>query len=160
MAQLAPLRMQQVTEPQAHLLVAQDWLKGMAALAASRPIALRAFTHLGGQAVESLLAAFILTKVQGSQRRVTQKHDLVAMWKCASGLGLAVPVKPPDWLTMLARGHVAPFAIRYQAAKSTNGTTAFPHAIGHPNPTVLHPAVVHLEALVRPFVEEFQAANG
>lgn len=160
MVQLAALRTQQISEPQAHLLVARDWMEGMDALAASKPVALRAFTHLGGQAVESLLAAFILTKVQGAQRRVTQRHDLVAMWECASGLRLGVPATPPDWLILLARGHIAPFAIRYQAAKTANGTIAFPHGIGHPNPTVLHSAVAQLETIVRPFVEEFQAANG
>lgn len=160
MVQLAPLRILQVTEPQAHLIAAQDWLKGMDVLAASKPVALRAFTHLGGQAVESLLASFILTKVLGAQRRVTQTHDLIAMWKCASGLGLSVPATPPDWLIQLAHGHIAPFAIRYQAAKAANGATAFVHGMGYPSPTVLHAAVAQLETVVRPFVEEFQAANG
>ncbi|PZP91157.1 MAG: hypothetical protein DI587_36410 [Variovorax paradoxus] len=160
MAQLAPLRIQKVTEPQAHLIAAHDWLKGMDVLAGSKPLALRAFIHLSGQAVESLLAAFILTRAKGAQRRVTKTHDLVAMWRCAAGQGLGVPASPPDWLVQLALGHIGPFLVRYQAVKAANGTTAFVHGMGNPSPAVLHAAVAQLEAVVRPFIEEFQAANG
>lgn len=158
-AALDPIGIAHATDAQAHLVVARDWMRGIEVLFAATPIAVRAFSHLGAQAVESLLAAFILTRAQGRDRNVVGAHDLLAMWRTASDLGLRVERPPPTWLVQVARGHKTPYAIRHQARRGSSGPLSRLHDVGYPNATELRAGVLNLETLVAPHVEAHLHAN-
>lgn len=154
-----PVGIAPVTDAEAHLLVARDWMIGMEVLVTAKPMALRAFCHLGAQAVDSLLAAFILTKAQGKDDNVVGGRDLLAMWRTASDLGLRLERPLPAWLIQVARGHKSPYATRYQAGKRPSGPVSRLHAIGYPNASELRAGVLNLETLVAPHVEAHLHTN-
>lgn len=147
------------TDSEAHLFVARDWIRGMEVLFAATPIAVRAFCHLSGQAIESLLAAFILTRADGKDRHVVEGHDLLTLWRTASDLGLRQERPPPAWLIQLARGRKTSYGTRHQSGKASSSPARRAQAIDYPNATELRTEVLRLEARVALHVQAHQDAD-
>lgn len=153
---MAPMFTVQITEATGHLSSAEAFAKDVCILAASPNHSYRLFAVGVGQALESGLKAFLLSKLKPQDVNPGGHHNISRLWELSHIHGLPIPKAMPMWVDITAQGHDEPYWFRYQQTKLTErvgalakGTIVPVHGMQMPPPNIVVDELPKLLLMIR-----------